>query len=93
MTKGEARYARAEGIVMKSFGLLWLANGGVELQDREPVVVQKEIWRACGRQNGSPALLKMHTSGAIRDRTRNPKDLRSAALLLAGRRYGFDSSI
>ena len=33
---------------MKSFGLLWLANGGVELQDREPVVVQKEIWWASG---------------------------------------------
>ena len=44
MTKGFARYARAEGIVMKSFGLLWLSNGGVALQDSEPVVVQKEIW-------------------------------------------------
>ena len=43
--------------------------------------------------NGSPAILKTQTSGAFRDRTRDPKDLRSAALLLAGRRYGFDSSI
>ena len=45
MPKGYARYARVEGIVMKSFGLLWLANGGVPLQDSEPVVLQKEIWR------------------------------------------------
>ena len=44
-------------------------------------------------QNGPPAMLKMQASGAIRDRTRDPKDLRSAGLLLAGRRYGFDSSI
>ena len=39
MTKGYTRYARAEGIVMKSFGLLWLSNGGVGLQDSECVVV------------------------------------------------------
>ena len=46
-------------------------------------------------QKGSPALLKMQTSGAIRDRTRNPMDLRSAALVYAGmlgRRHGIDSS-
>ena len=28
---------------MKSFGLLWLANDGVPLQDSERVVLQKEI--------------------------------------------------
>ena len=81
---------------MKSFGLLWLSNGGVGLQDSEPVVVQREIWWAWLRtecRDGPPAILKMHASGAIRDRTRNPKDLRSAGLLLAGRRYGVDSSI
>ena len=42
-------------------------------------------------QNGSPAFFKMQASGANRDRTRNPMDLRSAALVLAGRRHGFDS--
>ncbi len=52
-------------IVMKSFGLfglfgqLWLSNDGVEMQDRESVVVQEQIWWAVGGglyvQNGSPA--------------------------------------
>ena len=70
---------------MKSFGLLWLPNSGGQMQDGERVVVQKEIWWWQGKvQKGSPTLLKMQTSGAIRDRTRNPMDLRSAALVYAG---------
>ena len=44
-------------------------------------------------QKGSSALLKMQTSGANRDRTRNPTDLRSAALVYAGMLGGAMASI
>ena len=60
------------------------------MQDRVPVVVQKEIWWAVCTE-GVFRLFKMQARGTFRDRTRNPMDLRSAASVLAGKRHGFDS--
>ena len=48
---------------MTSFGLLWLSNGGVGLQDSEPVVVQREIWWAYCGQNAEWAFRYAQDAG------------------------------